>query len=394
MTTDQIATTVRQAQAQWKELCARWSELGLPGSQYFPAESLVLLLLGQHPGTLEEIVARVREGQVRLRAVRDAKVLSGFGSEAEQMGAFVLAFLDGPAEATPVAAMPVQPVPSPPVSALTSEAVREATIVAIVPCPHCNHDPERCAEGAYVLLPSPVSAPPGPVVLPAAESAPSDVLALPPVAFQATVIHSCPHCGHRVDCCKDGHYGETPLAHAAVHGIAVAGCAHVGADGKCVACTADETEECQAQDCDHRVVVAKARRCKDYGEDTDDCNRIFCDDCADECLSKYGYCDNCEIIECDGCQANVDHGTEKVCGNTQCAAGEAFCDECAPRLLTSAGLCASCAKEEVWDCDDCGTGYLESRITKCAGDKCEHSYCDDCKANNLDEGRLCADCVS
>ena len=176
----------------------------------------------------------------------------------------------------------------------------------------------------------------------------------------------------------------------------VSGCCHVGSDGKCTGCTSDETVECSG-DCgsDFPIIAAKAIRCKNK-----DCEAAFCEECAKENLSEHGYCGDCNTISCDGCEGDLEAGTEKFCANAECTNGAGntrygLCEDCAPNLLTEAGLCASCAGEEESECNGCDSHFIESRLKKCGGfDECGSRHCATCAKKNLNAAGYCEDCSS
>lgn len=286
MTLEQLTEKVREAQARWQELRDKWSDLGLPGSHYMPNEFFAALLLLQVQGDTEEIATRVREGHSRLQQLQKAGVFGGLIGDTEKMMIIALALVDQqvPVAVAPVSVLPIQPVPA------------------------------------------------APVVEPAPQTTPASV------SIQ-NIIDRCPHCGHRFECCAEGHYGLKPFEHALAHGkkLPVAGCEHVGLDGKCATCTDDKTTKCSGG-CDDDVVISKATKCKD-----EDCDHHFCDGCKDDGLSEWGYCEDCNVWTCDDCGNEIDCGTEKMCANPECQGGDGYCDECAQQHFNDKGLCEDCA---------------------------------------------------
>src|SRR3989344_6017249 len=80
-------------------------------------------------------------------------------------------------------------------------------------------------------------------------------------------------------------------------------CCHVGSDGKCACCTSDETAECVH--CEETFIASKAVRCK-----ARNCDNLYCAKCGPDALTEHGYCADCRTFECNGCDAELEHGTE------------------------------------------------------------------------------------
>lgn len=367
MTVDELAQAVSEAKVLWQELGRRWSDLHLPGSPYTPSDFLCALALSRFSGTPEQISARVQQGHARLAALQDRGVINRFSGDSERIAVCLLGLLQDPVGLT-ADAMPIEsttPLPEPESAAplsVVSQSVDASVAAHIAP---------------EIIPPSP----PHPPIVPSE-------------AFQSVQDQACPVCGHRVDCCRAGHYGTTSAEHIQRSNEESRGCAHVAEDGNCAICTDEDTAECAGSNCDRLVVVSRGVKCRDY-ESCDDCAMIFCDDdCADGELNELGYCQDCATITCDGCQEEFDNGLQRVCANLDCKKQKEFCGECGLRLLNAANLCAKCAREDIWTCNECANDFVSSRMRLCDVEDCETSYCEEHAANNLDDKGRCGDCAT
>jgi hypothetical protein len=171
---------------------------------------------------------------------------------------------------------------------------------------------------------------------------------------------------------------------------AATGCCHVGSDGKCTACTSEETSSCD--DCDEDIVWSRAQECKNKK-----CGHAYCDDCATRNLNEHEYCDDCATIQCSEpeCNEDIDRGSGTKCSNPECPDKDCeFCGECAAKIFNDAGLCSKCSDEEEYTCDGCKHSVTFSKVMLCKNfEECDRSYCKECAPENLTDG-VCDDCAT
>lgn len=328
--TNRMVQAIQGSQKVWHQLRDDWSRLGMPGSAYSPGEFVACLLLSElvtDGDEIEQIQRRISRGGELYKRLVAMQLLPDVFHDAEAAAILSVATFYETVTSSPEPQLSEQPA---------------VEIPLLTSCPHCDHEFERCAAGAYKV---------------ASVVEPVEV---------------------KVD--------ET----AAPEPQVVSGCIHVGNDGKCTACTRDEVEVCCEATCQEDVIVSKVHACKDP-----DCTNVYCNDHEDE-LNEHGYCNDCDTLDCDGdnCSNQIDNGTEHRCSNPGCEQNEGFCDDCAARLLNAKGECAACSKEEESDCSDCGNTVTQSRLTVCSNPDCmeKPGYCPGCKKKNLDRRGRCDDC--
>ncbi len=165
---------------------------------------------------------------------------------------------------------------------------------------------------------------------------------------------------------------------------AESGCVHVGSDGKCSGCTAEELDTCAG--CEDDFPGSRMKRCVD-----EECDTAFCPDCVDEGLNENGYCSECNTWRCDGCEEDVARDSEIGCSREDCDSNLGYCDSCAKALLNEQGVCMPCSEEEEVTCDDCQETFTDSRTVRCTGAYCKSYFCGSCRESGLAEG-LCESC--
>ncbi|HLD49172.1 MAG TPA: hypothetical protein VJB11_02310 [archaeon] len=332
LTYEQIAEIIRQNHVRWEELKKMWYELKLPGSPFSPEEFVISLFLSQMDGSAEDIAESIKKSaQLLSRLKNDTDLYYSLMSSSISVPTMALAILGG--NKIPDAKEKKQEKKKEPgIMAHAIEAQQQ-----IEECPHCGHRFELCAEGAYL---------------------------------------------------PDEKEEEKPAIDEISEQKPVAGCEHIGSDGKCIDCTDDRTVDCS--DCGEPVVLTKAHKCKDYEQ----CENAYCEGCKDNNISEHGYCDDCSTIECDRCGDNIDRREEHKCKNPNCREKEHFCDECGPRFLNAEGMCPDCSGEEENNCNGCNETFTNSVLTKCSNyDECETAFCDECKPQQLNQAWYCDECL-
>jgi len=149
--------------------------------------------------------------------------------------------------------------------------------------------------------------------------------------------------------------------------------------------TLEDMKEVDCSDCGTTTLSILTRKCKDPN-----CENVYCKDCLNN-LNEHGYCDDCQNVCCDGCNSDVDRGTEVLC--PKCKKAE-FCTDCAPKMVGEEG-CTECVDEELKiDCDDCGT-ILKSKAILCKNfAECGKAYCKEHSSEYLNENGYCNDCAT
>jgi hypothetical protein len=337
-----VAKAVGDGFGVWQEIKPQWTSLGFQGSAYSPNEFILCVLLAQL-GEIAKDSNRLKEavqlGKNIFSQLTKGNVISGYPSRDEIGAIFSTVLVSSLQERF---SFPDPPVSEPEV--VSRVCVKEAESSLISECPNCGHDFEKCRRGEY------------------AASLKQDVS---PV-FQQPAIES----------------GE-------VQSTCLSSCIHVDSAGKCVKCTEDSVIECS--DCGEEMIESKAYKCKNYEE----CEKAYCED-HKENLNEYGYCEDCDTLECDGddCRESIERGTEHHCANPDCPDNYDYCDDCVKRLLNKDGLCSHCSGEGELVCSSCDKIVTESQFTRCANPDCEdgNGYCPECKDNELGEEGLCDNC--
>ena len=335
-----ILTALQGSNDVWTVLKRDWFKNKLPGTPYTPGEFMIRLLIGRLALTAEDIYEALEKAEeVSVEGLKKEGVLSGTCRLNEDSVKILLAtLLDIPeiaaAEYEPEAVQPVE-------QAYASNSVPEPELHVqeskVTECPHCAHDFERCQNGFYETV----------------EVVESPVVVRP----------------------------EIPVSSAV-------GCEHVDSQNKCVGCTEEDKRDCA--NCGETCIELKLTKCKDF----DECDNAYCSQCVEEYIGSTGFCTDCGTIDCDGCDTELENGTQKRCKNPDCEKQEDYCPECALALLNKKGLCATCSGEEVLTCDgDCSGDFTESLLIKCKNfDECSHSYCAEDAKSALNKLGYCSDC--
>lgn len=370
MTPEQIAEKTTRGAALWKQLTAQWDKLKLPGSRFSPHEFIASLLLSELTDqSPDEIATRVRRGKEMLDALKREHGLS-LALMGDVAPILTVTLLAEPSERhvvvqestnEPVVSAPSpesnNPLPSEGEDGCASSEAKEK--VEINACPHCAHDFAKCEAGGYASLAALFGATP--------PTAPSPL----PLPSEGE--------GDRKE------KTEPPTRKT---------CCHVDKEGNCLACAGKDTEITTCDNCNEDFVAARSHRCKN-----EECDKDFCDGCAEDNLNKRGYCNDCDTVECNRCNDSIERDDEKRCFNEKCGDREYLCEKCAGDLLTTDGRCGSCASEKEVDCSDCNDLFIESRLEKCGGreneggDDCGNAYCAKCAPKNLNDKQLCDSCV-
>lgn len=162
--------------------------------------------------------------------------------------------------------------------------------------------------------------------------------------------------------------------------------------GECSTCSEEQEVDCSS--CDLSFTDSLLEKCKNF----DSCGHSYCADDVKDNLNEFGFCDECENVECSGanCGADIKNGSQKKCSNQDCNEDWEFCEHCASRYLNASGECSSCSGETEYTCDgDCGEEYTESQMKKCKNfDDCDKIFCREDAKEGLDRRGYCENCAS
>ncbi len=439
----------------WAKLKKGWYTNKFPGSAFSPGEFLARLIIGHFGLTEEDVIQAVTEsGRLPLEQLKKEKVLSGSFRLNEDMAKILLATLLEMPEVKEVDFASAEEFEKETAESVVDGRTAFETVYArpteeVVPvvqlkqCPNCRHDFERCGNGFYELAQTTSGINSAKQVIQKVEMDFGESCGhvdLKGKCMQCTeeTLQSCFHCDEElvlvkmVKCkdfenCDHAYCAECAKTQMTEGGycddcgnVSCSGCdedveqgaqkkcanpdctfkpdycakcalALLNKKGWCSTCSEEEVQACDG-DCGEEFTQSLLIECKNF----DDCGHSYCEEDAKTALNELGYCDDCEVVDCDAanCSNEVKRGEHRTCKNPDCEQNWVFCEDDAKRYLNKKGQCSSCSGEAECTCDgDCGEEYTESLLKKCKNyDTCEKEYCPTDAKTELSKRGLCPDC--